>query len=201
MKGFIIQSFTDESPARNAGLQIGDIIIKFGNVDASTVKIISSEVTIPKDGLNITYLRNNKESTCRVTGSRFGMVAEDYQVPDKKTVTTPKADDALIITIDAPEAGIIEYPIKTSYGAGRALASLSIFFGWAFIILGAFLLVFSIVNEDMHLMMILSIIVLLAGWFGVQQSQLILAITDTADSQRQATNMLYTMLLEERRLK
>lgn len=200
MNGFIIQSLADESPARDAGLQVGDIIIKFGDIEASGVKVIANEVTIPEDGLEVTYLRNSKESILKVTGPRFGMVAEKYQASNKKTGAAPKEDKTFILNIDVP-ADIIEYPLKTSYGAGRSLASLSLFLGWIIIALGVVLLSVSLVQGSMPVMIMPSIIMVLAGWFSVQQSQLVLAITDTADSQREATNMLYTMLLEERNRK
>lgn len=200
MRGFIIISFADTSPARDAGLKVGDVITKFGDTDASSVDVIANDVTIPETGLLITYVRNGQQSTLQMAGKRFGIVAEKCDLNSSSIKATAQQNTSATQK-NSSALQIEAFHVETSYGTARALASISIFICWLLFMLGIILLVISVIDNSMRLMIAPSVGLIIGGWFGVQQSQLVLAITDAADSQRQTVNMLYAMLLDERNSK
>ena len=67
--GVAILSVSDNSPAKSAGLQKGDIIIKLNDKDISSVAEFRYELYKNKSGdtINITYLRGGKEVTVKIT--------------------------------------------------------------------------------------------------------------------------------------
>jgi serine protease Do len=72
-KGALVRDVTPGSGADNAGLQSGDVIVKFGNDDISSSDDLSAAVRRhqPGDKVEITWMRGNQRMTATVTlGSR-----------------------------------------------------------------------------------------------------------------------------------
>ncbi len=67
-KGLYVVKFIEEnSPAKNAGIKLGDIIIKVNNNNIETIEEFSKEIeNNAKNSINITVLRNNSELTFNV---------------------------------------------------------------------------------------------------------------------------------------
>lgn len=68
-KGLQIVKFIDSnSPAKNAGLRLGDIIIKANNIEINTIEDFTTQIDkCGKNGVNVTVLRNDKEYNFKVT--------------------------------------------------------------------------------------------------------------------------------------
>jgi S1-C subfamily serine protease len=72
-KGALVRDVTSGSGADKAGLQAGDVIVKFGNEDISSSDDLSAAVRKhqPGDKVDITWMRGNQRQTASVTlGSR-----------------------------------------------------------------------------------------------------------------------------------
>lgn len=67
-KGLQVVKFDDESsPAKTAGIKLGDIIIRTNNIEINTIEDFTRQVDLNnKNGLIITVLRNNKELNFKV---------------------------------------------------------------------------------------------------------------------------------------
>ena len=68
-EGVAILTVENNSPASNAGIQKGDIIIKLNDTDISSVAEFRYELYKHNvgDTINITYIRDGKENTAKVT--------------------------------------------------------------------------------------------------------------------------------------
>lgn len=72
-KGAVVQDVTPGSPAENAGLQTGDVVVKFGSKDVSTAAELVAAVREkePGDKVELTYYRSDNKRTVELTvGSR-----------------------------------------------------------------------------------------------------------------------------------
>jgi S1-C subfamily serine protease len=72
-KGALVRDVTSGSGADKAGLQAGDVIVKFGNEDISSSDDLSAAVRKhqPGDKVDVTWMRGNQRQTASVTlGSR-----------------------------------------------------------------------------------------------------------------------------------
>jgi S1-C subfamily serine protease len=72
-KGAVVQDVTPGTGAADAGLQSGDVIVKFGNDDISSSDDLSAAVRRhqPGDKVDVTFMRGNQRMTATATlGSR-----------------------------------------------------------------------------------------------------------------------------------
>ncbi|MFB6716771.1 MULTISPECIES: S1C family serine protease [unclassified Streptomyces] len=67
--GVALVSVTKDGAADKAGLQVGDIITKIGDLPVTTITSLSEALASDKPGqkVTVTYLRNGAESTAKVT--------------------------------------------------------------------------------------------------------------------------------------
>jgi serine protease Do len=67
--GVLLERLEKEGPAIDAGLKLGDVIIKVNNADVNTQSAFEEELGYhyPGDKINVTYLRDGKVSTTTVT--------------------------------------------------------------------------------------------------------------------------------------
>lgn len=68
-KGAVIEAVTDDSPAAEAGLQQGDIVLTFGNTDITDLRDLTRAVaqTQPDEKASVTVWRKGSEVTLDVT--------------------------------------------------------------------------------------------------------------------------------------
>ena len=69
IKGALVQSVTDDSPAEKAGLQDGDVIIAFNGEEMDDSADLRNAVglLLPGTKADVTYLRDSKRRTTRIT--------------------------------------------------------------------------------------------------------------------------------------
>jgi serine protease Do len=67
--GVLLESLEREGPAMDAGLKLGDVIIKVNNVDINTQSAFEEELSYryPGDKITISYLREGKPATATIT--------------------------------------------------------------------------------------------------------------------------------------
>jgi serine protease Do len=67
--GVLLERLEKEGPAIDAGLQLGDIIIKVNGMDVNSQSAFEEELSYryPGDKITVTYLRDNKTSTATIT--------------------------------------------------------------------------------------------------------------------------------------
>ena len=67
--GVFLESVEENGPAAQAGLKVGDIIIKVNDVVVNSVSVFEEEVSYryPGDKVTVTYVRNGKTSTVSLT--------------------------------------------------------------------------------------------------------------------------------------
>lgn len=69
LRGALVQSITEDSPAEKAGLEAGDVIIVFNGEDMEDMDDLRNAVGLltPGTSIDITYLRDSKRRTTRIT--------------------------------------------------------------------------------------------------------------------------------------
>jgi S1-C subfamily serine protease len=67
--GVLLESLEREGPAMNAGLKLGDVIVKVNNVDINTQSAFEEELSYryPGDKITISYLREGKPGNTTIT--------------------------------------------------------------------------------------------------------------------------------------
>ncbi|MFZ5970899.1 MAG: S1C family serine protease [Bacteroidota bacterium] len=106
-RGVLVAKVDDESAARKAGLQAGDIITRINNIDINTESAFEEEISYrsPGDKVTITYQRGGKVATAEVTLlNRFG----DTNLIRRKIYS----DVALGANLEAVEYGVKVFKIK-----------------------------------------------------------------------------------------
>jgi len=71
--GAVVQGVTEGSPSEQAGLRVGDVVVKFGGkeVDSATELVTAVRATDPGDKVEIEYYRGDNKRTAQLTiGSR-----------------------------------------------------------------------------------------------------------------------------------
>lgn len=80
-KGLIISKFSDDSPARKAGLKVGDVIIKADGVRVESINKLNRIIQKKEEGekIRIEFLRNKKKMSVEVEvkGERIGKYFEN----------------------------------------------------------------------------------------------------------------------------
>ena len=68
-KGAVIEAVSSDSPADDAGLRKGDIILSFGGTDITELRDLTRAVatTTPEDSAKVVVLRKGREVTLDVT--------------------------------------------------------------------------------------------------------------------------------------
>ena len=83
---------TDDGPAAKAGLQSGDVIVKFDGRDIKEMRDLPKSVAETSVGktVDIVFIRKGKEQTARVTLGRL----EDAEKPQKASLTKETPPEA-----------------------------------------------------------------------------------------------------------
>src|SRR5690606_28787258 len=79
-EGFYVSSVDEKSGAKEAGIEKGDIITKIDNVKISKFADLSGYLNTkrPKDVVNVSIIRGNKEKTIQVTLSNIEILTEEF---------------------------------------------------------------------------------------------------------------------------
>lgn len=92
----LVTGFTNESAAKNAGLQVGDIILKVENFESATVEELNYSLSKfkPNDVVTLTVKRDGQQKQLSVTLGRFVKEFKEKEMKEKKEKTekTEKAE-------------------------------------------------------------------------------------------------------------
>ncbi len=97
-RGAIVADVTDGSPAQKAGIQVGDIVLKFGESDISTIHDLTRNVAATKAGAtqDMRILRNGKEQTVKV---KIAPLEDPNKPPAALASATGGATGGAVITL------------------------------------------------------------------------------------------------------
>lgn len=123
--GALVSAVTPGSPAEKAGLQSGDVILKFDGKDISTMRGLPKIVaqTVINKSVPVEILRKGTKQTVNVT---VGLLIEEPEpVPAKVTAPTPPPAPA---EPDKPVLGLTVQPLtdelRTKYGYAEGVTGL-----------------------------------------------------------------------------
>jgi serine protease Do len=90
-RGALVAGVTDDGPAAKAGIQSGDVIVKFDGRDIKEMRDLPKSVADTGVGktVDIVFIRKGKEQTARVTLGRL----EDAEKPQKASLTKETPPD------------------------------------------------------------------------------------------------------------
>lgn len=76
--GVLLEQLDRESPAAQAGMKVGDVIIKVNNIEVNSQATFEEELSFhnPGDKISFTYLRDGKQYTANVTLVNFNGTTE-----------------------------------------------------------------------------------------------------------------------------
>lgn len=124
--GALVSAVTPDSPAAKAGLQSGDVILKFDGKDISTMRGLPKIVaqTMINKSVPVEILRKGAKQTVNVT---VGLLVEEAEpVPAKATPVEPPP--AAKTEPEKPVLGLTMQPLneelRTKYGFGEGLSGL-----------------------------------------------------------------------------
>lgn len=88
-EGFYVSSVDEKSGAKEAGIEKGDIITKIDNVKISKFADLSGYLNTkrPKDVVNVSIIRGNKEKTIPVTLSNIEILTEEFMDIQVKNIS------------------------------------------------------------------------------------------------------------------
>ena len=117
-KGVIISRVIEDSPAENAGLQGGDILISFNQKEIVRSADLLNEIAKTPIGKRVTleYLRDGKKSrtTIRLTVAQTDEIAENEDIPDEDK---PASKKYIGITVRSMDKDLLsKYRVKAPFG-------------------------------------------------------------------------------------
>ena len=86
-EGIFILKVFDNSPAKTAGLEVGDVITKLGDDKIKGVKDLKAALYKYQEGdkVTITYIREGKEKQTELTFTNYRVPVSEKLKEDKKT--------------------------------------------------------------------------------------------------------------------
>lgn len=177
-----IESIATDSPAAQARLQIGDILLNIGDIELISVDqlidILSNATA--KSPLSLRYYRNGTTSQVDLTEPQLGAGLEPINAPISVTKNTTVK--VAVKTID--------WQFKTRYSASNTISGITGILGWLTLIGGVVLCFIAFANSGDLSGVISSLFISVAGLAVIQLSQLTRAVTDSADHSREIMNMV-----------
>jgi len=95
--GALVAAVTEGSPAADAGIEVGDVVLSFDGSEVASMRSLPRLVARTKIGkpVDVVVLRNDKKLTVKVT---IGKLPETQEVADKKEDKEEKAEEAVKTT-------------------------------------------------------------------------------------------------------
>ncbi len=82
MSAFQIEGFTDSSPAKEAGLQLGDILLAVNGEEFDSIDDLVAGISQKGGGFTVSFYRNGRQFDAEIKGERLGCSLVRQAVPE-----------------------------------------------------------------------------------------------------------------------